>query len=148
MKYHATATGFVLRFLTGEEVYSGLVAFAREKELTAAWLQGLGALESAEIGYFDLAKREYVRLHLEEDVEVAPLVGNLSRHGDEPVAHLHVTLGRRDFSALAGHLFAGRAGATLEIGVWNWAGTQFDRTADAATGLKLLDFPNEFAPAR
>ena len=148
MTYVETSSGFVLRFFTGEEVYAGLVEFARHKGIEAAWVQGLGALECAEIGYFDLHERTYLRMQITEDVEVAPLVGNLSRHQGEPVPHLHVTLGRRDFGALAGHLFAGRAGATLEICLWTWPGLTFERRLDEAAGLNLLSFPNEFAPAR
>ena len=148
MTYQETPTGFVLRFFTGEEIYSGLVEFARAKGITAAWVQGLGALERAEIGYFDLHAKQYLRREITEDVEVAPLVGNLSRHEGEPIPHLHVTLGRRDFTALAGHLFSGHAGATLEIGIWNWGGLSFERRADAQVGLNLLSFPNDFAPAR
>jgi predicted DNA-binding protein with PD1-like motif len=49
-----------------------------------------------------------------------------------------VTLGRADGSALGGHLFEGRAGATLELFVEELPG-EVRRAEDAATGLPLLD---------
>lgn len=147
MTYLETPAGLLVRFHTGEAVVTGLLALARERGIGAGWVQGLGALEHAEIGYFDPETRSYLRRTLEEDLEVAPLVGNLGRLGEEPIAHLHVCLGRRDFSALAGHLFAGRAGATLEVSVWTLAGVRLERRADAATGLNLLALPKTLAPA-
>lgn len=146
MTYLEAPAGFLIRFHTGEELVGGLLAFAKARGITAAWIQGLGALERAEIGYFDRETRSYLRRVLEEDLEVAPVVGNLGRLGEEPALHLHVSLGRRDFSTLAGHLFAGNAGATLEIALWTFAGVRLERRADAATGLNLWSLPKEFAP--
>lgn len=146
MTYLETPTGYLLRFFPGEEIVSGLVSFARARGIEAAWVQGLGALAQAEIGYYELDAQRYLRRTLEEEVEVAPLVGNLSRLDREPIAHLHVTLGRRDFTALAGHLFSGRAGATLEVSLWTWRGLRLERRPDPRAGLNLWALPQDFAP--
>jgi len=49
-----------------------------------------------------------------EQVKVASLLG-VSSGKDGPVVHAHVVLGRRDGSALAGHLLAVRVRPTLEL---------------------------------
>jgi uncharacterized protein len=140
--------GYLIRFHRGEEVYSGLVAFARAAGITAAWVNGLGAMSAAELGYWDAEEQRYLRLPVAEEVEVAALVGNLARCEGEPIPHLHATLTRRDFSALGGHLFRGVVGATVEVRVRNYPGLALERTRDAAVGLNLWSLPREFHPER
>jgi uncharacterized protein len=72
------------------------------------------------------------------DTEVLAFLGNLSVTEEGPRLHAHVTLSRRDGSALGGHLFEGRAGATLEIFVLELPG-ELRRSPDEATGLPMLD---------
>jgi predicted DNA-binding protein with PD1-like motif len=139
--------GYLIRFLHEEEVFSGLVAFATDRKITAAWVQGLGALSRAEIGYFDFEAKIYLRQKIEEDVEITGLIGNIAMADGRPFPHLHVTLGRRDFTAAAGHLFEGYAGATVELLVTVFADTSLERTADSLTGLKLWSLPETFTPA-
>lgn len=138
--------GHLIRFFHGEEIVSGLVAFAKSANLTAAWVQALGALSRAEIGYYDPEARKYERLAIEEDVEVTGLIGNLSLVEQEPFAHLHVTLGRRDFSTLGGHLFRGEAGATVEVLLLAFAGAKLERARDEEIGLNLWALPRSFSP--
>ena len=139
--------GYLLRFFCGEEIVGGLTAFARERKIQAAWVQALGALTSAELGYYDLAAHAYLKQRIEEEVEIASLVGNLSRLEDDIIAHLHATLGRRDFSTLGGHLFEGVAGATVEVAVMNFPGVRLERARDEEIGLNLWKLPQTFAPA-
>jgi hypothetical protein len=136
--------GFVARLFLGEEVHTVLGAFAKQRGITAAWVQGIGALRSAEIGYFDLETRTYDRETFDQDLEVAPLVGNIGIKDGEPFAHLHVTLGARDFSARVGHLFRGEAGATLELRIEVFPGATLLRLPDETVGLGLLALPERF----
>lgn len=136
--------GFLIRFHSGEEVCSGLIAFARQAGITAAWVSALGALESAELGYFDAHRREYVRLDVREETELAGLVGNIARCEGEPIPHLHATLTRRDFTALGGHLFRAITGPTVEVYLRVYPDVRLVRTADAAAGLNLWSLPREF----
>ncbi|MFQ8434101.1 PCC domain-containing protein [Amaricoccus sp. W119] len=59
-------------------------------------------------------------------------------HG-APAPHVHVVLGRRDGSALAGHLKSGEVRPTLEIIVTETP-SHLRRTYDATTGLTLIQF--------
>jgi predicted DNA-binding protein with PD1-like motif len=139
------ADGFLLRFFRDEEIVSGLTAFAESSGITAAWVNGLGALSRAELGYWDAEKREYLRLPVEEEVEIASLVGNVSRVEGAAFPHLHVTLGRRDFSTLGGHLFRGVGGATVEIYVRTYP-QALVRARDEAVGLNLWALPRRLEP--
>jgi uncharacterized protein len=55
-----------------------------------------------------------------------------------PRVHAHVTLGKRDGSAVGGHLFEGHVGATLELFVMRFDG-ELRRSLDEGTGAVLLD---------
>jgi predicted DNA-binding protein with PD1-like motif len=143
MTYQELPIGYVLRFFHGEEIVAGLTAFCRERPLTAGWVNGLGALGRAEMGYYDLETHTYIRRTLEEDLELAPLMGNLSRVDGEPFFHLHATLGRKDFGALAGHLFSGTAGATVEVALFAFSGHAIERRRDETVGLNLWALPGK-----
>jgi hypothetical protein len=115
-----------------------LASFAGDEGVRAAEVSGIGAFESAVIGFYDLETKEYDRIPVEEETEVLSLLGNLSVTDEGPRVHAHVSLGRRDGSALGGHLFEGRCGATLEVFVREEPG-ELRRTPDPAAGLPLLD---------
>ena len=106
---------FVLVFETGDEVTETLLAFARERQAEAAWIQGIGAFSRATLGYFDPAAKDYLKTEVEEQVEVLALHGNLTLHEGEPRAHLHAVLGTKDGSTLGGHLIEAHVRPTLEM---------------------------------
>jgi hypothetical protein len=119
-------------------VVEALTSLAADQGIRAAEVSGIGAFESAVIGFYDLQTKEYDRIPVEEETEVLSLLGNLSVTDEGPRVHAHVSLGRRDGSALGGHLFEGRCGATLEIFVREEPG-ELRRAPDPVAGLPLLD---------
>lgn len=129
---------FVLVFDAGDEVMKELLAFAREHELDAASFTGIGAFQSVTLGYFEIGKRDYKRIPVNEQVEVVSLVGNIARGDDGPKLHAHVVIGRSDGSALGGHLIDARVRPTLEI-VLVETPAHLRRRSDPATGLALID---------
>ena len=125
-------------FDPGEEVVAGLKAFGRDRSLVGASFQAIGAFERSTIAYFDLATKRYEEHPVEEQVEVASLIGNLAWFDDEVRCHAHVVLGRRDASALAGHLIAGYVRPTLEV-MLVATEVRLERRLDPATGLPLFN---------
>jgi len=115
-----------------------LTSFARDHGIRAARLHGIGAFTDAELGFLDPDRREYDRFRIEEETEVLAFLGNLSVMDEGPRVHAHVTLGKRDGSALGGHLFEGHVGATLELFVLRFD-AELRRVQDEATGGALLD---------
>jgi predicted DNA-binding protein with PD1-like motif len=129
---------YLLVFHTGQEVMKGLLAFAKQHELVAGSVTGIGALSSAIIGYFDPTQNAYLRNPQNEQVELVSLVGNLAMNGDEPFFHIHVGLGRRDGSARGGHLFEAIVRPTVEL-ILTTSSHSVRREIDRTTGLPLLD---------
>jgi predicted DNA-binding protein with PD1-like motif len=98
---------------------------------------GIGAFREATLGYFELERRDYRRIPVREQVELLSLVGNVALADGQPKIHAHVVIGRRDGTALGGHLLDARVRPTLELVVVETPAT-LRRTLDEATGLPLL----------
>ncbi|MGH6899648.1 MAG: PPC domain-containing DNA-binding protein [Geminicoccaceae bacterium] len=128
---------FAVVFDKGDEVLDSLLAFAREHELSAAELTGLGALSGAVLGYFDWQKKAYARIRVDEQVEVLNLTGNVALADGEPKLHVHIVLGKADGTAHGGHLLEGHVRPTLEVIVTE-SPRHLERRSDPETGLALL----------
>lgn len=126
-----------LVFDRGDEVMAVLQRFAQEHGLAASRLTGIGAFESATLGYFDPALRDYVRIPVAEQVEVLTMVGDIALDGTQPKVHAHVVLGRRDGSTVGGHLLEARVQPTLEVVVID-SPSYLQRRCDAQSGLALI----------
>lgn len=114
-----------------------LTGFAGDQGVRTARLQGIGAFSDAVVGFYDPNRKEYDRIPVDVATEVLALLGNLTTLDEAPRVHAHVTLSRRDGSALGGHLFEGRVGATLEVFVLEVPG-EVRREADQEIGLPLM----------
>lgn len=128
-----------LVFAPADDVLSTLEEFVRERSIASASFQAIGAFRRATIAWFDLERRQYLDLEVDEQVEVSALMGNVARLADDgsPRLHAHVTLGRRDGTALAGHLRSAEVRPTLEMFL-TVEEAPIERRQDEATGLPLL----------
>jgi predicted DNA-binding protein with PD1-like motif len=58
--------------------------------------------------YFDWEKKDYLSLPVGEQVEVASLIGDVAQApSGAPAVHIHLVVGKRDGTAMAGHLGRG-----------------------------------------
>jgi hypothetical protein len=141
---------FLVRLETGADWRQEIEAFADEAGIDAGWFVGVGAVSDAEVRYYDQADGEYHAVDLDEPLEVAACLGNVSllpesaestegatyesESGDR-FAHTHVVLSRRSGRTLAGHLHAG----TVFVGeIYMTAFEQpLEREYDPALDLEL-----------
>lgn len=125
----------------GDEAMEKLKSFAEREGIDAAQITGIGAFEKATLRYFDWQTKEYHDNPVDEQVEVAALVGDISEKEDgKPEVHIHLVVGKRDGSALAGHLKNGRVRPTLELIVTE-SPAHLRRRKDPETGLALIKLP-------
>jgi uncharacterized protein len=129
---------FALVFDKGDEVGSGLTAFAKERGLGASHFTAIGAFSEVTLGYFDRERKEYAKIPVREQVEVLSLIGDIALDRGEPKLHAHVVVGKRDGTAHGGHLVEARVWPTLEV-ILEESPTHLRRTLDRETGLALLD---------
>jgi uncharacterized protein len=130
---------FAVVFDAGEEVVAGLLRFAKDQKLSGAHLTAIGAFERVTLGFFELAKKDYKKIPIDEQVELMSLVGNIARDDKgEPRLHAHVVVGKSDGSAHGGHLLDGSVRPTLEVVIVE-SSHHLRRTMRADLGLALLD---------
>jgi uncharacterized protein len=104
---------FAVILQTGDEAMGCLKAFAEKERVGGAQIIAIGALSGARLAYFDLESKQYRPIQVEEQVEVASLIGDVAVGPDgKPSVHVHAVLGRRDGTALAGHLEVARVRPT------------------------------------
>jgi predicted DNA-binding protein with PD1-like motif len=128
---------FALILQTGDEAMSCLQEFASKERIAAAHLTAIGAFHQAQIAYFDWELKQYVPIPIREQVEVASLVGDIAIADGQASVHVHAVLGRRDGTALAGHLQQGHVRPTLEIIVTE-SPAYLRKIKDAESGLALI----------
>jgi predicted DNA-binding protein with PD1-like motif len=134
---------FALVLDTGDEAMEQVRRFAEREGITAAQVTGIGAFEKAVLRYFDWQAKEYRDIPVSEQAEVASLIGDIGENEQgKPEVHIHLVLGRRDGSALAGHLKAGHVRPTLELIVTE-SPAHLCRRKDAESGLNLIALREE-----
>lgn len=120
-------------------VEEAIAAACRDLNIRSAAVSGIGAVDEATLRFYDPTTKRYVDRRFDEQMEIAALAGNVSEMDGQIYLHLHVTLGRADYTALAGHLLSARINGAGEIFI-----TPFDaatpRRYDPETGLNIYDF--------
>lgn len=130
---------FALVFETGDEVMAGLTSFAKENGLTASSVTAIGAFSDARLGYYDIERKEYDEIPVEEQVEVLSLMGDIAPKDDgEPQVHVHAVLGRSDGTTRGGHLMEAHVRPTLEV-ILVESPEHLQRRFDEEVGLALID---------
>ena len=137
MEYRRGENGvYAVVLHTGDDPIEALTEFARRERITGA-VFGIGALEWAEIGYFDVHKKQYLVRRVDGFFELLSLMGNIVFVDGEPVVHIHIILGKPDYSTVGGHLMKGKVSVTGEIFVFPADIPQLTRQESAEFGLKL-----------
>jgi len=123
---------------TGDEVMVCLRQFVSQERLAAAQITAIGAFSDAVLRYFDWETKSYLDIAVNEQVEVASMVGDVAEDpSGEPSLHIHLVLGKRDGSALAGHLGSAHVRPTLEA-IFNESPAHLRKRKDLETGLALI----------
>jgi predicted DNA-binding protein with PD1-like motif len=128
---------FAIIFDKGDEVASGLLSFAKDNNLSASHFTAIGAFERVTLGFFERERKDYKRIHINEQVEVLSLVGDIASDGGEPKVHAHVVVGKADGTAHGGHLLEARVWPTLEV-ILVESPRHLRRKLDKETGLALI----------
>jgi hypothetical protein len=124
---------------TGEEVMSCLQEFVLVERIFGA--QITGAFSDLVLMYFDWEKKDYLRIPVPEQVEVAALIGDVAEDpAGKPSLHIHLVVGKRTGAALAGHLAEGHVRPTLEVIVTE-SPVHLRKVKDKESGLPLIRLP-------
>jgi predicted DNA-binding protein with PD1-like motif len=113
---HGPQRTFAVVLETGDEVMACLKDFIAREKIHAAQITAIGALSNVVLNYFDWERKAYQNIPVAEQVEVASLIGDVAEAPDgKPALHVHIVVGRRDGTAMAGHLGEAHVRPTLEV---------------------------------
>jgi len=134
--------GFFLVFARGDDLMPTLARFCEEQEIHWAQFQAVGAVEDVEIGYYDLATRQYVFRSEIGPFEVSSMDGNITELNEQPLVHAHAVLSRCDetLQTIGGHVRSAKVALTLEMALWHVT-QPLIRGYDEETGLNLINIP-------
>ncbi len=138
MKYFVLGSTYIIRLDPGDRIIESLRSLCEQDQIWAGLLHGLGAVEQAELGWFDREAKDYRTTRIEEPCEIVSLHGNVSRLDGKPFLHCHVALSDKSFAVRGGHLREAVVSATSEIVLTRFF-EELERKRDERTGLYLLD---------
>ena len=121
----------------GADLLDGISEICTKNNIQFGWLQGLGAVQKARIGFYDQVKKEYHFLDLPEPLEITQLTGNISLKDGSPMVHAHATLADSSGKAYGGHLAPGTIVFACEVKIEILDGPALKRQFDQETGLAL-----------
>ena len=78
-------------------------------------MNGIGALENPEIGYYSIKDKKYHRKQFTGEFELTSLIGNITMKEGNPFAHTHITFSDTDYQVYGGHLFDAKITAAGEF---------------------------------
>ncbi len=123
-------------FKKGDEFLPKLKNFLERNRVNSAFFYGLGGFLKAELAFYDLAKKKYLKKKFAGPFEVLSLVGNVAQGKDDIIVHAHAILGDKNFKTFGGHVINATVGGTLELKLTQTE--MMERKFDGETGLHLL----------
>ncbi|MFW6034718.1 MAG: PPC domain-containing DNA-binding protein [Halothermotrichaceae bacterium] len=139
MDYTKLNDTYILRIDRGEEIVKKLEEFCENEDIKVGTIEGLGAVDRAEIGLFVTGEKEYHSTVLTGDHEITSLKGNITRKDGEVYLHLHINLSDESYNTRGGHLNSATVSGTCEVFVREVNGN-IGRKFDEKVGLNLFDF--------
>jgi predicted DNA-binding protein with PD1-like motif len=121
----------------GSDLVESLNGVCRREGIVLGRVEALGAVQRARVGYYNQETRTYEFHELNQPMEIASLVGNVSLKDGQAFVHAHVTLTDREGRARGGHLAPGAIVFACEYIIHAFEGPAFERGYDDETGLPL-----------
>lgn len=139
MEYRRAGNVIVARLDQGEKVKESIHAISVAENIQAGTVTGLGAIRDPEISFYHLDTQEYETQSFDDDFEVLSLNGTLTTVNGEPHEHLHIVLGKADFTTLGGHLEDATVSVTMEVSI-TIIDNYLTRQLDTNVGLETIKF--------
>ena len=87
-----------------EDLIDSIISLVKNYDIKSGIINCIGALKKFTIGFYNINSKNYNLKTFEEYVELISCIGNLSFKDKDPIIHLHVSLGRSDYTVIGGHL--------------------------------------------
>ena len=136
MKFRMEKSRAYMTLAKGDNINKTFESFAEVKGVGCAWVNGIGALENPEIGYYSLEDKSYHRKTFKGEYELTSLIGNITLKEGKPFSHTHITFSDTEFRVFGGHLFNANITAAGEF-IMQFGSDEINREMNAKIGLPL-----------
>lgn len=141
MKYTFSKKGeiYFINIVNGQKIVASIKDLCEKEDIKAGIITGIGATNDVSLRFFDPETKEYVDKNFKEQMEISNLSGNISEMDGQVYLHFHITLGREDYTALAGHLLEATINGAGEFAILKAEGRN-NRIHHPDLKLNLYDF--------
>ena len=115
MNFRIDNSRVLMTLAKGDYINRTFESFAAIKGVECSWLNGIGALENPEIGYYSIKDKSYHRKQFSGEFELTSLIGNITMKEGKPFAHTHITFSDSHNKVFGGHLFDAKITAAGEF---------------------------------
>ena len=136
MKFRMEKSRAYMTLAKGDNINKTFESFAEVKGIGCAWLNGIGALENPEIGYYSLEDKSYHLKTFKGEYELTSLIGNITLKEGKPFSHTHITFSDTEFRVFGGHLFNANITAAGEF-IMQFGSVKINRKMNNGIGLPL-----------
>jgi uncharacterized protein len=128
---------YAVIFRAGDEPFAGLTEFAEQYHVQSAHFTAIGGFSDVRLAWFDLQKKMFRVNPVDQQVEVASLIGDIALLNGKPQVHMHCVVALPDGSTRGGHILGAHVSPLLEVFV-TADPTPLYKKHNAATGLTLM----------
>ncbi len=122
-----------------EDLTDSIIEMVKKHNIKFGIINCIGALKKFTIGFFEIDTKKYKLETFNENVELITCIGNIAYKEDQPIIHLHVSLGRKDFTLIGGHLSKPSiVSVTGEVSIFE-TDEKLNRANDPQFDLSLLN---------
>ncbi len=144
MKYRKGNNNKILLSLDrGDLINKTFENFSKDNKIVFAWLNGIGAIEDPEIGFYCIDEKSYHRKKFQGEYELTSLMGNITLRDKKYYSHTHITFSDIDYNVYGGHLFDAKISAAGEF-IMIIDEHKLRREMNSRIGLSFWDLENKF----
>ena len=136
MNYRLDNDRIYITLAKGDMINKTFEVYAESHDIGCAWLHGIGALESPEIGYYSIKTKSYHRKVFSGEYELTSLIGNITIKEGKYFSHTHITFADTNYQVFGGHLFDAKITAAGEFVIIQ-GNKNIKRKMNAEIGLPL-----------
>ena len=136
MNYNIDENKIYLSIDKGEKVNATLLKVCEDNNISFGWINGIGAIDNPDVGYYDIKSKKYIKKTFKGDFEIVSLIGNMTFKDGERFIHSHILFTDEKFNAYGGHLFDARISAAGEF-IIIMGDEKINRKYDNVVGLAL-----------
>jgi len=134
VKYRKVGEKIFVSLQTGDLINKSLMEISVKENISNAWINGIGAIDSVEVGYMDVVNKKYQKRNFNDNYKLISLIGNITIKDGVPFVHTHITFSDTEYKVFGGHLFDAKITATGEI-ILTVADSKIDRQFNENVGI-------------